>query len=149
MSLDLATTSFIGNGGDKETGLGSSLPGSGTGDGEAKTELLSDVKPFSATNEDAAPRPLKRVQSSAMLSAIEEAPNVVSEGSQEEVSSEGIEGVLKRLGNLVISQCSFPDEEAEKQVHSASAKLGPVACELHHHCCVVPENDYTQLVLVV
>ncbi|CAM6083476.1 unnamed protein product [Calypogeia fissa] len=115
MSLDLATSSFISNGGDKTAVLSSSLPSSSTGDGEAKKELLSDVKPFGSTTDEAAPRPLKRVQSSAMLSAIEEGPNVVSEGSQEEVSPEGIEGVLKRLGNLVISQCAFPDEEAEKQ----------------------------------
>jgi hypothetical protein len=116
MSLDLATP-FTGNSGDKGVVLGSSLPGSGCSTTEVKKELLGDVKTFSATNDEHAPRPLKRVQSSAMLSAVEETPIVVSESSPEEVSSEGIEGVLKRLGNVVISQCAFQDEEAEKQVH--------------------------------
>lgn len=117
MSLDLATSSsFPSNGGDKSLLLVSSGSGSVSGNGESKVESLDAVKPFGHPGDDIGPRPLKRVQSSAVLSAIEEVQNIVSESSQEEVSPEGIEEVLKRLSDHVISNCTFADEEAAKQV---------------------------------
>ncbi|BBM97058.1 hypothetical protein MPTK1_1g02700 [Marchantia polymorpha subsp. ruderalis] len=116
MSLDLATSSsFPSNGGDKSLLLVSSGSGSVSGNGESKVESLDAVKPFGHPGDDIGPRPLKRVQSSAVLSAIEEVQNIVSESSQEEVSPEGIEEVLKRLSDHVISNCTFADEEAAKQ----------------------------------
>ncbi|KAL2649598.1 hypothetical protein R1flu_017726 [Riccia fluitans] len=116
MSLDLATSSsFPSNSDDKGLSRVSPVSDSVSVEGEPKVEPLDVVKPFCHSGEDHVPRPLKRVQSSAMLGGNEEVPNVVPEPSQEEVSPGEIEEVLKRLSDHVISNCTFADEEAEKQ----------------------------------
>ncbi|KAL3702130.1 hypothetical protein R1sor_020152 [Riccia sorocarpa] len=115
MSLDLATGSpFPSNNGGKALPRVTSGPISGEGD--PNVEPLDVVKPFCHSGGDHhVPRPLKRVQSSAMLTGNEEVPPVVPETCQEEVSPVEIEEVLKRLSDHVIFNSTFADEEAEKQ----------------------------------
>lgn len=115
MSLDLSSSPL-------STNL-TSLPSLDTGPlaisaitNDSSDKVVADVKSFGATDQNAQPGTLKRVQSDAMLIAADDASGILASSRRSSSDDDYLEEVLTRLGCEALLDFSFTDEDGVKKV---------------------------------
>ncbi|XP_024373820.1 uncharacterized protein [Physcomitrium patens] len=114
MSLDLSSSPL-------STNL-TSLPSLDTGPlaisaitNDSSDKVVADVKSFGATDQNAQPGTLKRVQSDAMLIAADDASGILASSRRSSSDDDYLEEVLTRLGCEALLEFSFTDEDGVKK----------------------------------